>query len=363
MAENGFRLRPLLMVLALLALLTGLWAGLFRLGWQLPLLRPMLPLAHGPLMVSGFLGTLIGVERAVALRHRWTYVGPLLTGLGALALIVGLPGWPGPLLMTAGSLGLVVVFVAIVRRQPAWFTAVMGLGALVWLVGNGLWLVGWPLHQVTMWWAGFLILTIAGERLELARVLRLSGTVRLAFLVAVGLFLLGLAWTVVAFDSGLRLTGAGMVALALWLLGYDVARRTVRKTGMTRFIAVCLLAGYFWLGVGGVMGLAFGGVATGMRYDALLHALFLGFVFSMIFGHAPIILPAVLNVPVPFRSSFYLPLILLHLSLLLRVGGDLSGLPGPRQWGGLINVLALLLFLVNTVRTVRSAVASRPAAN
>ena len=361
MPENNFRLRPLLMVLALLTLLTGLWAGLLRLGWPLPLLRPTLPIAHGPLMVSGFLGTLIGVERAVALRHRWTYVGPLLTGLGGLALIVGLPGWPGPLLMTAGSLGLVMVFVVIVRRQPAWFTAVMGLGALVWLVGNGLWLTGWSLPRVTMWWAGFLILTIAGERLELARVLRPSGTVRLAFLGAVGLFLLGLALTVVAFDPGLRLTGVGMVALALWLLGYDVARRTVRKTGMTRFIAVCLLTGYFWLGVGGAMGLAFGGVAAGMRYDALLHALFLGFVFSMIFGHAPIILPAVLNVPVPFRLSFYLPLILLHLSLLLRIGGDLGGWPGLRQWGGLINVLALLLFLLNTVWTVRSAVASRPA--
>lgn len=56
-----------LMALALLALLLGLWAVLLRLGWRLPPLTPQLILLHGPLMVAGFLGTLISLERAVAL--------------------------------------------------------------------------------------------------------------------------------------------------------------------------------------------------------------------------------------------------------------------------------------------------------
>src|SRR3972149_6584847 len=55
-------------------------------------LLPPLPLAHGPLMVSGFLGTLIALERAVALRARWTYIGPLLTSLGGLFLALGVGG-------------------------------------------------------------------------------------------------------------------------------------------------------------------------------------------------------------------------------------------------------------------------------
>jgi hypothetical protein len=54
------------MILTALALLAGLWAGLLRLGWQLPPLLLQLPAQHGPLMVSGFLGTLISLERAVA---------------------------------------------------------------------------------------------------------------------------------------------------------------------------------------------------------------------------------------------------------------------------------------------------------
>ena len=45
-------LRVPVMALAMGALLTGVWAGLLRLGWQVPLLAATLPNAHGPLMVS-----------------------------------------------------------------------------------------------------------------------------------------------------------------------------------------------------------------------------------------------------------------------------------------------------------------------
>ena len=56
-----------LLALALVALLFGLWAGLLRLGFDLAPLRPALAADHGPLLVLGFLGTQIGLERAVAL--------------------------------------------------------------------------------------------------------------------------------------------------------------------------------------------------------------------------------------------------------------------------------------------------------
>ena len=106
-----------LMVLGLLALLTALWGGLLRLGWAWPLPWPTLSVVHGPLMVCGFLGTLIGVERAVALGACWPYAAPLLTAVGALALLAGLPAPP---LMTLGSLGLVAIFAVIVQRQWPW---------------------------------------------------------------------------------------------------------------------------------------------------------------------------------------------------------------------------------------------------
>ena len=73
------------MLLAVSALLFGMWAGLIRLGWVLPVLQPPLPMLHGPLMVCGFLGTLIGLERAVGTGKRWAYAGPALTAAGRSA--------------------------------------------------------------------------------------------------------------------------------------------------------------------------------------------------------------------------------------------------------------------------------------
>ena len=339
-----------LMTLGMLALLTALWGGLGRLGWAWSLPWPTLSVAHGPLMVCGFLGTLIGVERAVALGAWWPYVAPLFTAVGVLALLAGLPAPP---LMTLGSLGLVAIFAVIVRRQWALATVIMALGALLWLVGNGLWLVVWPLAQVVPWWSGFLVLTIAGERLELSRVLRLSVPQHVLFLLAVSIVLAGLLLLATAFASGVRLIGVGMVVLAWWLLQYDIARRTVQQTGLTRFIAVCLLSGYVWLGVGGALTWRFAGIVAGPYYDAMLHTVFVGFVFAMIFGHAPIIFPAILGrTTSPYHPALYGPLLLLHASLLLRVTGDLMGWWPGRQWGGLLNALAVLLFLTTLARVL-----------
>jgi membrane protein implicated in regulation of membrane protease activity len=69
-----------------------------------------------------------------------------------------------------------------------------------------------------------------------------------------------------------------------------------------------------------------------------------------VFGHAPVILPGVLRVPLPYHPAFYLHLALLHAGLLVRiVGGNLLEIPGAWQLGGTLNVLAILLFLAVSV--------------
>jgi hypothetical protein len=100
---------------------------------------------------------------------------------------------------------------------------------------------------------------------------------------------------------------------------------------------------------GGLWGLGATVFVAGPLYDAMLHTVLLGFVFSMIFGHEPIIVPALLKVGLTYSPRFYLHLGLLHLSLILRVAGDLLLLPALRQWGGLLNALAIVLFIGNTV--------------
>ncbi|MEO8289343.1 MAG: hypothetical protein ABI670_23290 [Chloroflexota bacterium] len=351
------RVRYMLMTLAVIALVTGMWAGLLRLGWGFPSPGPTLPGAHGALMVGGFLGTLIGLERAVALRQRWAYVAPLLSGLGGIALLLalGLP-WPlwaaGPFLLTLGSIALVAVYIAVLRVQFTLFTATMALGAIIWACGNILWMVWLPIYQTTLWWAGFLALTILGERLELTRMLPRKAASQPLFLLAAAIYVAGIVLSVPLHDLGSRVMGAGMLCLALWLARYDIARRTVLRRGVTRFIAASLLAGYVWLLFAGVIAMLYGGVAAGPSYDALLHSIFLGFVFSMIFAHAPVILPAVTGLALPFRSAFYAHVLLLQVSLVLRIGSDLAGWADGRQWGGLLNVVALLLFMGNTALAV-----------
>jgi hypothetical protein len=307
-------------------------------------------------MISAFLGTLIALERAVAIKRPWAWGAPLLSGLGGLAVLLGLPGHLAHGLAAAGAAILVVIFIRLYRQQAAMYLATIGVGALLWLVGVIFWHLADPLYRVIPWWVGFLVLTIAGERLELSRLVRLPRWMGHAFLVACGLVLAGLVLGRADLAAGIRLSGVGLLALALWLLRGDIAWRTVTRPGRSHFMALCLLSGHLWLGAGGVLWMIFApSFVAGAHYDAMLHSILLGFVFSMIFGHAPIILPSVLGVALPFRRAFYAHWALLHLSLVLRIGGDLAGWPPGTHWGGLGNTLAIVLFLGNSIRAIVSA--------
>lgn len=335
--------------LGMVVLLFGIGAGLERLGWHHGGL-PALPLLHGPLMVVGFFGTLVSLERAVALKQRWAYAIPALFGLGALLALIGYQT-VGAILWAVGSVGLVWVFVALLRIQNESFLWVMMGSALALVVGNILWLIGRPAYEAVLWWIAFLVLTIAGERLELSRILFYSARVKRQFLGIAVLLGLGLMASLVGLSLAWHGVGIGLALLAIWLLRYDVARVTVRKTGLTRFIAICLLLGYGWLAVGGLALAYKGQVIAGFWYDAVLHAILVGFVFSMVFGHAPIIFSSVLGVPSAWRAYFYIHVAVLHFSLLARIAGDIGAISDWRRWGGLGNAFAVVLFLIVTVGT------------
>lgn len=346
--------RLLVLALAGLGLLGGLTGSLVLLGVIEPGLLggggTRVAAGHGLLMVLGFLGTLIALERAVALGRAWGYAAPVAAGLGGVALLVGVPApWP-TLLFGLGGTTLVAMYVAFDRIERSLQTTIQGLGAAAWLGAALVLLAGRGVPGVVVWLAGFLVLTIAGERLDLARLGGIGGTARLALGGAIALVVGGAVASTVAPDPGVRLAGLGFVGLAAWLARFDIARRTIRLPGAPRFIAVALLLGYGWLAVAGLVWLGAGGVGGGLLYDALLHALFLGFVMSMVFAHAPIILPAVTGLPLPYRPWFVAHLGLLHLGLLARVGfGDLVGSVAAWQAGGVLNVAAVLLFVVASV--------------
>ncbi|MBT3269393.1 hypothetical protein HN371_19780 [Candidatus Poribacteria bacterium] len=348
------------MALGMMALVSGLFAGVARMGWlELSINHTRW---HGPLMVSGFLGTVISLERAIATGKRWAYLAPLLTGAAALSLVGGAPWRIAAAVILAGSVVAALTFVSLLRVHRSWSLATMGLGSACWVGSNVAWLLGAPLYRLVPSWMCFLALTILGERLQLSRMVVVSRRARRAFAVIIALTVVGAVVGAVAYDAGARLVGVGFLAAAAWLARYDMARRTVRASGVPRFSALCLLIGYGWLGVAGVLWIAFGGWVGVLRYDAILHSFFLGFVMSMILGHAPVIFPTVLGFTMRFHRGFYVPVILLHATLAMRVLGDLIvWVPGWR-YGGLSNATAVVLFVVIVASASRRAPAQASSA-
>src|SRR5688572_24899192 len=88
----------LLLIPAGVSLLVGINAGLLLGDLPAPLGGEDLAARHGMLMVLGFLGTLIALERAVALRQHWGYAGPALLGAGGVVLVLGGPRTVGAIL-------------------------------------------------------------------------------------------------------------------------------------------------------------------------------------------------------------------------------------------------------------------------
>nr|WP_283254465.1 hypothetical protein [Ramlibacter paludis] len=297
-------------------------------------------LAHAALMLCGFMGTVIAIERAVAAKRRFAWSVPLLSGAAGVLLLQGADGLAGTLLALAG-LAFLAVNLQLLQRQRAPHTVLLLAGAGAWCAGNLLFAAGAGPAAVLPWWFAFLVMTVAAERLEMTRLMRRRPAAQPLLVIVLALLLLGAALSAAWPAGGGVLFGAALLALAGWLFTFDIARRTVRAQGLPRYMAVCLLAGYAWLAAGG---LAWAATALGApARDLALHGLGLGFLFSMVFGHAPVILPAIARVKLLFGRFFYLPLAALHASLLLRLAGGLFDFEARRA-GAVCNALALALF-------------------
>ncbi len=346
-------LRPLSLAGSIIILLFTLWAALLRIGWAWPTFSPQLAGMHGPLMVASFFGALIALERAVALGQLWAYLSPVLAVLaGVMMLVSSTLLVPAAWALVVSSLLYLAVGAAVIRRQSAIFTWLLEAGVLALLVGNLIWALGYPIFQAVWWWSVFLVVTIAAERLELGRLQRLPDWAFPTFYIISAIVAIGLVWSMAQAAMGVRVLGLGMLGYALWLGKFDIAKRTVKLSGLPKFIAICLLTGYAWLGLGGVLMMIYGPAPAGPIYDAMLHTVFVGFVFAMIFGHAPIIFPAVLGLPIKYTSRMYGPLVLLIASLIVRIWGDLAFMHQVRMWGGLLNATAILLFILLTAQVI-----------
>jgi hypothetical protein len=343
-------LKRLLLPFGLLALLAGMAAGLARFGW-LPFNG--LAAAHGPLMVGGFLGGLISLERAAALDRRWGYLPPGLAGLATVCLLVGKPVHAGGLLVAAGVV-LSVIHAIFVRRQPVSHAWLMLAAALCWGGGSLVWVLTGTVARAVSLWSCYIVLMIAGERLELSRFARLPQGALLVFLSATGFALAG-SVAAVWMPPASRILGLGILGLVAWLWLYDAGLKRRDEDPAGHFRLWSLRLGYVWLTLAALTACWKGIAPAGPDADAFLHSLFLGYAFSMILAHALLIFPALAGLPLKFHRGFWAAFVLLNFSLAIRMIGDFLMNWQVRRVGGLLNVVALLSFLASIPIAARLA--------
>jgi hypothetical protein len=331
-----------------LALAGGIAGGLARTG-LVAASSPWLghaAVSHAALMICGFFGTVVGIERAVAARRRSAWLAPLASASAAIALVAGSIDVAAVLLLAASAVFL-GTSAMLWSRERAAHTGLLAAAAAAWLAGNLGFALGLRGPGVLPWWFAFLVVTIAAERLEMMRLMpRRPHARQMLFAILVTLAAgAGLS----AFDpvAGGVAFGLALAALAGWLLAFDVARRTVRASGLARYMAVCLISGYLWLAAGG---LAWTADAQGIvaAHDAALHALGLGFIVSMVMAHAPVILPAVARIKLGFGWPFYLPLAALHSTLAWRLAGAFVDAHAQAE-GAAGNAAAIVLFALTAL--------------
>ncbi|MDC8773485.1 hypothetical protein [Roseateles albus] len=337
----------LCLLLALLNLLSGLFGGLQRLGAVGAELGGQALVGHGAFMMAGFFASLISLERAVALR-RGVWV-PLCSGGAGLLAMLGLWPWAaGAWVLSA--LGLIGLYLWAARYRAVSLPLTVEASATVSLLWAALAFALGAADQARWGWSLFLVLTIVGERRELMRLRPLPRWAERAFLWAWGsLFAVAL---LMGPQPGLaaKLGWAVLGLLALWLLRFDLARLQWRMPGWPGHTAICLLVGYVWLLAAALAGLLGQGNAGGVAW----HLLWLGFVFAMVFGHAPLMLPALAGLRPRHSRWALLPLAVMGLSLLLRTLAWLSGPSAWLAWAGVGHGLALVMFgliMAGLVRT------------
>jgi hypothetical protein len=337
------KIKPIYFILplAIVSMFIGVYAGWLRLGWNFPILTAQATALHGALMVGSFLGTLIAVEHVAVLKNKWVWLVPL-SFISSLPLLLHVSPTAGYFALVAGSTGYGWVSVYNYKKYRFTGDLLLLIGAIFQFLGHLALALTYSYPMAFAGWMAFFVFTIVGERLNLTRFLPVKKHDRRELFGWLGLFVVSLFLyhTDYRFAVSISLAGIGQ-----WLMRNDIARHNLNKTGSYRFLGITLLSGYSWL--------LFTGLIASLNsnspwlYDAVLHAFFVGFVLTMILAHAPIIFPSLLGLNVkPYHPILYGWVGLLQTSVLLRITGDLSQHFTLRQWGGLLNGLAFMGYLV-----------------
>lgn len=331
----------IILPLALLAMLTGIYIGFIRIGWAFPVTANLPTPHHGILMAGSFLGTLISVERVSVLKNRWVWFIPILM-ISSLIFLVFQQNQAAFGVLLTGSIGYLIICFQNYKTYKLKGDALLLLGAFFQIVAFTTFILTHSYPISFAGWLLFFLLTIVGERLNLTRFLPVSKKADIELYIWFGVLIISSFLYHFGFAVVFSLCLWG---IAQWLIRNDIALINIRKDGHYKFLGTALIGAYIWLFITGGLGLIKSD--NPWLYDALLHSFFVGFVLSMVLAHAPIIFPGLLQIKQrPFHPVMYFWLIVLHASLFLRIYGDLSESYGLRKWGGLFNGVSFVGYLL-----------------
>lgn len=350
------QVRTALLGASLLILIVGVLGGIARLASGVP--APDGAIAeHGVIVALGAFGTIVSLVRLVQARAAWSVAGPVASVGACVALVAGAPHVLVATLVLVAGVILAAMIVQIVRSTRRTFaTDHMLAGALAWVGAALVWLVRADAAILITWLAGFLLLTIAGERMHLGKLIFKRTARRDARMLLAGCSL--------ALVCSLWLSRVGMIAFgivaasyAVWLFRMDPSRR-MRRDAASRFMSNGVLAALAWLLAAGALWIVAG--LRGDLGDAAIHVFMLGFVASMIVAHAPTVLGAVTGLRLGHHVSLYLHAALLHAGVAVRTVGDVTGAASVLRAGSDLTAAAVILFAIATAASVaRAARASR----
>ncbi len=368
-------------------MLLALMVGIFRLMAQNgvgPVVLGNLFALHPLLMVFGFIAGMIVTERIAGVellphtkQTRLSLAIPPFIFVGMAVETVGflfglaLVSYVGAALLVVSSLlflSLLRSFLTMGReKMSVLFMIVSGIALLLSALLSAFSLpagnVGFVMTLLL-----FPVVFVLGERVELTSLATKSSSDRFVpalFMVAVALGLFGLdAWSL----ASMNLVAFGLTGLTFgfFLVNERKARSKATASPFQKYVRNHVELAYVWGLAGSVFGIAYSLSPLFVFYDAFVHSLALGFIGLMFLAHGPIILPMVTRRQFDNAKLSSIPLAILMVALVTRIGSELALLYGD-AWllnlsvavSGWLVLLAVVAFFVEILRGTRQSGAER----
>lgn len=341
----------------LFAIFLGIWRIAVTRGFNLPPIPESWP-PHGEIMLGGFLASLIMFERMIALPINGLIWVPYVYATSALMLHSGNPF--ARYIHFAALAGWLLHRWFAYRKFHRWEKPLIESVAFVTLTSALMYPGGFVARpEVALQGLAFPIAVIAVERLEMSFLIKKTGS----RLVLIGLIGWCLLWNALSWRGIPNLSVMGFITLLLVasIAFYDATLRVAQKQidGIHKFLRSALMLSYVWLFLAGLTMTASSQISSAIFKDVLFHLIGLGFIFTMILGHAPLILSATLG-ELSSKRIPLIPFILFQLGTLLRILGDFALMKSVPFWqwtgwiSGLIHMIsffgyiATLLFYIRT---------------